>query len=741
MNTDSKKLPESTSEQGSDQLDLVGLLKLLQRGWKVMLFFVVLGLAVAILYSRYATPIFESEALIQVNEKSQGISGLGENISKLIEEEDSKSQAETELIKSRMVLDPVVNLLHLQIRLSDPTISSVDRITKDRIDTQVNTTAGAALETENGRAQVNQFDVAPDYLDQSFTLVRSATGFILSNNLDEFKGPFNQPQKFIGAAGNIEITVADLPNSQQPIAITKQSIQFTTNAINSRLTVIEKGDLSGIIQLSLTGSNQQQVSSILKEIVISYVDQSESRGSEETTKTVAFMETQIPVLKKKLETSEAVFNKFREKYGTIDVGREAELLLTENAQINTQLNDLKLKKADLTTYYTGEHPLVIQINDQLKVLNNRKQVIDNTVTGLPEIQREFLQLSEDVAINREIYLTMLKNYEQLKIVKAGQIGYTRIVDLPVNTYALVAPNKPLIIAIGLLLGAMLGTISVLFGTLFGSAVKDPNGLEARMGVPVLAIIPRSKSLKRLAKGKKSTDRLLAYIDHNSLSYEAIKSLRTYLLFGLPAQGKARAVGADHTRGSVILITGESPNVGKSFICANLAEVFAHLDKKILIIDADMRMGNLHSTFAIEQNIGLAEYFTQEADSVSSITHTTTIDNVDFIPRGQNTHNPSSLLASDKFSELMADLKGHYDYIFIDSPPVLAASDAVILSNYADTVLMVTKYDDPLEGQLAYAIKQMNKANINVDGIVINDMQQSKKNKHSYYYSYAYGKNQ
>lgn len=740
MNTDSKKLPESTSERDSDELDLVGLLKLLLRGWKVILFFVLLGVAIAILYSRYVTPIFASEAMIQVSEKSQGISGLGENISDLIEEEDSKSQAEAELIKSRMVLDPVVSLLHLQIRLSDPTISAVDRIIKDRITTQINTPEGVTLETENGRVQISQFDVGPAYLDQSFTVVRSATGFVLRHNFDEFKGQFNQPQQFRGVDGDIQITVADLPYGQQPINITKQSIQFTTNAINSRLSVIEKGELSGIIQMSLTGSNQQQVSSILKEIVISYIDQSESRGSEETTKTVAFMETQIPALKKKLETSEAIFNKFREKYGTIDVGREAELLLTENAQINTQLNELKLNKAELTTYYTTEHPLVVQINEQLRVLNSRKQVIDNTVTGLPEIQREFLQLSEDVAINREIYLTMLKNYEQLKIVKAGQIGYTRIVDLPVNTYAPIAPNKPLIISLGLILGATLGTMLVLLGNLLKSPVKDPNGLEDRMGVPVLAIIPRSKSLKRLSTSKKSTDRLLTYIDHNSLSYEAIKSLRTYLMFGLPAQGKARAVGADNTRGSVILITGESPHVGKSFICANLAEVFAHLDKKILIIDADMRMGNLHSVFAVEQNNGLAEYFTQEADSVSSITHTTAIDNVDFIPRGQNAHNPSSLLASDQFSELMAELTGHYDYIFIDSPPVLAASDAVILSNYADTVLMVTKYDDPLEGQLAYAIKQMHKANINVDGIVINDMQQSKKNKHSYYYSYAYGNN-
>lgn len=741
MTTDSKKLSESSSKQDSNELNLLGLFNILRREWKIILFFVLLGLVSAILYSRYATPVFSSEALIQVNEKSQGVSGFGENISDLIETEESKSQAETELIKSRMVLDPVVNLLHLQIQLSDPTINAVDRIVEGQINTQLNSSDGVVLETNNnGRAEISRFEVAPAYLDQPFTLVRSDTGFVLSNEFDEFRGQFNLPQQFKGANGDIQITVLDLPNNQQPIDIVKQSIQLTTNDINSRLTVIEKGELSGIIQLSLTGSNQQQISSILKEIVISYVDKSEARNSEETTKTVAFMETQIPALKQKLEDSELVFNKFREKYGTIDVGREAELLLTENAQIDTQLNELKLSQAELTTYYTQEHPLVIQINDQLRVLNDRKRVISNTVAGLPEIQREFLTLSEDVAINREIYLTMLKNYEQLKIVEAGQIGYTRIVDLPVDTYVPVSPKMLLLILAGLLSGAILGVMVVLFRQMPRSDVKDPDGLEARMGVPVLAMIPRSQSLKKLTDGNKTTDRLLTYIDRNGLSYEAIKSLRTYLMLGQPAQGKARAVGADSTRGQVILITGESPNVGKSFISANLAEAFSHLNRKILVIDADMRMGSLHSVFAVEQNFGLAEYLTQEADSVASITHTTTIDNIDFIPRGQNAQDSSSLLASDRFSELMAELTGHYDYIIIDTPPVLAASDAVIISNYADTVLMVTKYDDALEGQLAYAIKQMHKANTKVDGIVINDMWQSKKDKHSYYYNYEYGTN-
>src|SRR5699024_8529094 len=126
--------------------------------------------------------------------------------------------------------------------------------------------------------------------------------------------------------------------------------------------------------------------------------------------------------------------------------------LTESSQIDVQLNELKLKKADLTTFYTEEHPLVIQINDQLKVLNNRKQEIDDTIAGLPEIQREFLQLSADTAINREIYLTLLKNYEQLKIVRAGQIGYARIIDLPINTFKEIAPKKILIWTLAALIG-------------------------------------------------------------------------------------------------------------------------------------------------------------------------------------------------------------------------------------------------------------------------------------------------
>lgn len=739
MKTDTQQLPESTSNRDSDELDLLALFGSLLRGWKTILLCALLGLVIGVLYNRYVTPTYQSDALIQIDENSKGVSGLGENISELIGPETSKSQAEAQLIKSRMTLEPVVDLLNLQIRLTDPSINALDRIMSSRINTQVNSTDGVALATDSGRAQVSQFNVAPAYIDQTFNLARSETGFTLSNEFEEYKGQIGEPVTFKGAEGDIQITVTELPTAQQPLTITKRSLQATTDALNNSLTVTEQGQLSGIIQLSLTGADQQQVSLILKEIVLSYVNKNEARGSEETNKTVSFMETQIPVLKQKLEESEALFNDFREKYGTIDVGREAELLLTENAQIDSQLNELKLNKAELTTYYTEEHPLVIQINDQLAVLNARKREINDTITRLPEIQREFLQLSEDVAINREIYLTMLKNYEQLKIVQAGQIGYARIVDLPVSSYNPIAPKKTLIMLLMLAIGTMLGMVIVLSKSLFKNVVKDPNRIEAKMGVPVVATIPRSKALHRLSKSNRATNRLLSYSDHDSLSYEAIKSLRTYLMLGLPKKDKSSTVGAAAvTSAQVIVITGESPNVGKSFICANLAEVFAQLDKKVLIIDADMRLGNLHGIFNIEKNVGLADYFTQTEEGVTDITHVTAIDNVDFIPRGAQTNNPSALLASDHFEKLMAQLRIHYDYIVIDSPPVLAASDAVILSKHADTVLMVTRYDNSLEGQLAYAIKQMNKGHVHVDGIVLNDMRQGVLAKRNYYYSYAYG---
>ncbi|SUD91791.1 polysaccharide biosynthesis tyrosine autokinase [Psychrobacter phenylpyruvicus] len=734
--------------QNDDEIDLIALLLTLLRGWKTILTCALLGLALGFTYSRYVQPTYQTDALIQIDKKSQGIAALGSNISELVGAEATPAETERELIKSRMVLVPVVSKLHLDIKVSDAEVGALDRISQSNIPTQTSTEEGVFLDTEQGEVRISSFTVPQAYENKTFNIVKTNTGFELSieinDQLETYTGNIASPTVIKTPKGDINISVHSLPAVGHNISLTKLSTPSAVEDLSKALSVSERGEKTGIVQLTLTGEDQKQVSRVLSNVVQSYVDQNLARGSEQTTTTIKFMESQIPQLKQKLERSEETFNKFREQYGTIDVSKEAEILLNESAQIERQLSELKLKQAELLTYYTAEHPLVVQINDQLAVLNARRQEIKETVTRMPETQREFLQLSQDMEINREIYLTMLKNYEQLKIARAGEIGYVRVVDMPISTFEKIAPRRLVIWALSLIIGTLLGSLLVLAKNLLRNTVKDPERLEEKTGVPVIATIPRSKTAINLMKNNKNSRRLLAMVDHDGLSYEGIKSLRTSLMFAMPPVSKVASVFGELEReeaakqGKIIVISGESPGIGKSFISSNLAETFSQLNKKVLIIDGDMRRGELHKIFTISQSNGLGDYLTESDATLANFIHPTSFEFIDFMPRGKHPHNPASLLSTDKFSKMLLQLVAIYDYIIIDTPPVLAVSDAIITAQYADKVLMVTRYNHSVEGQLAYAVKQMYKANVTVDGIVLNDMVQGITSKYSYHYNYAYG---
>ena len=739
---------KSSISQDNDQIDLMALLLTIFKGWKTILAMALLGLLLGVTYSRYEQPTYKTDALVQIDSASKSISALGANISELVGTESTPADTERELIKSRMVLQPVIEKLHLDIRLSNPEIRSVDRILQDKIPTQFSTGKEVILNTKYGDVKVVSFNVPLAYLNKSFTLNKTATGFKLSyfinEELVEYKGNIGTPTTINTPEGKISLLVNALPSEGHSINISKIAMPNAINALNGSLSVAERGSKTGIIELTLSGSNQEHISTVLAQVIQSYVSQNLERGSQQTRTTLDFMQSQIPQLKQKLEQSEQDFNKFRQQYGTIDVNQEAGILVSERAEIEKQVSELNLKKAELLTYYTEEHPLVIQINDQLSTLEERRNQIKEGISRLPEMQREFLQLSQDTEINREIYLTMLKNYQQLQIAKAGEIGYVRVVDMPINTYQIITPKKDLIQMLGLLSGMLLGILIVFAKSLLRNSIKDPERLEAKTGVPVIATIPRSKTSFNLSKKKDSHRRLLAMVEHDGLSYEGIKSLRTSLMFAMPKTSRIATIFGDMDpalaakQGKVIVISGEAPNIGKSFISSNLAETFSQLNKKVLIIDGDMRRGELHKIFTVNQNNGLGDYLTEDNAGLNDYIHPTSFEFIDFMPRGKHPYNPASLLSTDKFTKMLLELVSIYDYIIIDTPPVLAVSDAIITAQYADKVLMVTRYNASIEGQLAYAIKQMQKSNIIVDGIVLNDVVRGITDKYSYHYSYAYG---
>lgn len=752
MSKTAPNISANDATQQDDEIDLIALLLTLLRGWKTILACALLGLALGVTYSRYVQPTYKTDALIQIDNKSQSISsGLSPAFSQFIGAEATPAQTESELIKSRMILEPVVKKLHLDIRVNDAEVGALTRIAQSHIPTQTSNEEGVFLETETGLVHISSFTVPRAYVNETFLITKTNTGFKLTveaNHIqEEYQGNIGSISTIKTAEGDIKILVESLPASGNPISLTKLSTPSAINILSSNLSISELGSQTGLIELVLTGDDQLQISHVLENIVQTYMEKSIARSTEQTTTTIKFMESQIPQLKQKLELSENAFNKFREQYGTIDVSKEAEILLNESAQIERQLSELKLKQAELLTYYTAEHPLVVQINDQLAVLSARRQEIKDTVTRMPETQREFLQLSQDMEINREIYLTMLKNYEQLKIARAGEIGSVRVVDMPISTFRPVSPKKLVIWALSLIIGALLGSLIALAKSLLRNTVGDPDRLEEKVGVPVIATIPRSKTSINLLKNNKNSNRLLAMVDHDGLSYEGIKSLRTSLMFAIPPASKVTSIFGElekeeaSKQGKIIAICGEAPGTGKSFVSSNLAEVFSQLNRKVLIIDGDMRRGELHRVFTISQSNGLGDYLTEDNATLANFIHPTSFEFIDFMPRGKHPNNPASLLSTDKFNNMLVQLAAIYDYIIIDTPPVLAVSDAIIIAQYADKVVMVTRYNYSVEGQLAYAVKQMNKANVTVDGIVLNDMVPGIISKYSYHYSYAYDNSQ
>lgn len=728
------------TDMQDDEIDIVAILIALIRGWKTILALMLIGLLIGAAYSRFIQPVYETDALVQVDDPKTSIeSRLPEFITGL--SASSAASTELQILTSRLVLTPVIEKLHLDIQVSDPNITRWDRFSRVSLPVQTSSEQGVFLDTRAGLVTISGFEVPQAYKNKSFTLVRVDEGFQLSLANDTtgpltFTGRLNTPNTFKTPEGDISIVVQSLPSTEYPITVKKLTKSSAVSTITDALTVSEAGKQSGIIKLVMQGSDPKQISQVLNEVVESYIDQNVSNSFQRTTATLNFIESQLPELKRNLEDSEDAFNNFREQYGTINIDQESSLLINERAQLESQINSLNLKKTELLTYYTEEHPLVLQIDDQLSDLERRRQQIKDTVTTLPEIQREFLQLSEDMKIDREIYLSMLKNHQQLSISRAGETSNVRVLDNPRDISRTLSSTKLLYWILPTLLGAMLGILWVLAKDLLQNKILRASALERKTGLPVIATINHSKAMTKL--NKKSQNNLLSVIDNQGASYAGIKDLLTAIVHTIPNRTKASLSDSNTAnRAKTIVITSEAPNVGKSFITSNLAAAFSELSYKVLIINTDNYWSNLDNLFPIDATSGIYEYLTHKGEDVSEFIHPTSFEYIDLMPVGQTSKSVTSLLATVKFQELMSTVADYYDYIIINTPPILAATDAITASSYADKVILVARYNQSTERQVVSSLHKMQALDVIVDGIVLNDVKQSITQKYSPQYKYTY----
>ncbi|RSN75498.1 polysaccharide biosynthesis tyrosine autokinase [Acinetobacter haemolyticus] len=718
----------SQNTNTEDTIDLKELFFALLAQWKLIALCVMLSLVCALLYLRTTPNTYSVDALVQVESSKGASAALLGDLSQVIDQK-SPAQSEIEILKSRLVLGSVIQALNLDINISNPNDTFAQRLLGKPDDAIEYAPKGITFQDGQKSFEVRQFDVPQAFLDKTLNLNFKADLFeLIDTQTDEIllSAPLNQVNQLSNHYGVWKLSVFSRDQLETNYLIRKRSLPAAVKAISANYSVVEKGKLTGILGLSYQGEDKQHITKVLNAILSAYSAQNVARKSAETAQTLKFLDEQLPELKQQLDKAEREFNKFRQQYNTVDVTKESELYLTQSITLETKKIELEQKQADIAAKYTAEHPAMREINAQITAIKKQIADLNSTLKQLPDLQRQYLQLYREVEVNTQLYTALLNSYQQLRIAKAGEIGNVRIVDTAVEPVEPIKPKKLQILILAIFLGGFIGTLIALLRNMLRTGIKDSSQIERELDLPVYATVPHSpvqETRMSILKKKKSIP-ILAVKNSDDIAVESLRSIRTAIHFAL-----------NNAKNNIVMIAGPAPEVGKSFISTNLATIFAQSNKKILLIDADLRRGYLHKYFSKDVKPGLAELLTGQAE-LSQVIHETEVSGLSIITRGKNPANPSEILSSEQFKTLLETLSPQYDHIIIDTPPILAVTDGIIISQYVGVTLLVARYAKSQMKELELSLNRFDQAGVKVNGFILNDIQRA-GGGYGYGYNYAY----
>lgn len=725
----------SQTTNTEDTIDLKELFFSLIAQWKLIALCILLSLICALLYLRATPDTYSVDALVQVEENKGASAALLGDLSSMIEQKQP-AQAEIEILKSRLVLGNVIQHLNLDLKISGTENSFTDRLLSPHHYQTEYQPKSILFKDDEKAFDIRQFNVPSNFRDKNLELRFKDGQFSLTNTQTEqviLTGKTNQANTLRTADGLWNISIYTQDQLNDVYLIQKQSLPAAVNSILANYSVAEKGKLTGILGLNYQGTDKTHITQVLNAILVSYSQQNIERRSAETAQTLKFLDEQLPELKQQLDVAEREFNKFRQQYNTVDVTKESELFLTQSVTLETQKAQLEQQVAEAGAKYTAEHPIMQQMSAQLGAINKKIAELNGTLKGLPDLQRRYLQLYREVEVKQQLYTALLNSYQQLRIAKAGEIGNVRIVDTAVEPIAPIAPKKLQILILSIFLGGFLGTLLALLRNMMRTGIKDSTQIENELDLPVYATVPHTpvqESYIKMLKKKKNIP-ILAVKNSDDITIESLRSMRTAIHFALSS-----------AKNNIIMISGPAPELGKSFISTNLATILAQSDKRVLIIDADLRRGYLHKYFNLDTQPGLTELLNGQ-QSLDTVIRPTEVPGLSVISRGKSPANPSELLSSNQFKNLLEQMSEKFDHVIIDTPPVLAVTDGIIISQYTGVNLVIARYAKTQMKELELTLNRFEQAGVKVNGFILNDIQRSSAgygSSYGYNYAYAYKAN-
>jgi len=738
------------------------------RKW-LIISMVLLGAAVGLVLSQSIEPVYRTDAMVQVESNSSGLSLSGDMADLLSSE--SEVTTEIEILKSRMVLGEVVKAKGLRISAEPRRLPAVGYLA-----TQFSLVLPKWAWLEPYARMEESIEVElikppVSTLNATFAVKKRSDNTYELTTPDGVQSSGTVGVPFTDEVSSTEFTITQLTGEiGREFTVNVASTLSAINSIRSSLQVSESGRKSGLIKVSMESHDPLFSKSVVDGLLESYVAQNIGRSAAEASRSYDFLVEKLPDVKQELAVAESELNNYRLQSDSIDINLETESFLNQIVALDTQVNELSLEETQLARLYTPNHPQYAALLEMKAQLSAKRDAISDSIKSLPDRQQEVLRKNRDVEVTQQIYVQLLNKAQELNVLKAGAVGNVRIIDEAAMLPGQVSPRPMLITPLSAILAGAMMALLLLVRSALSRQIDSPVQLE-KMGLPVFATIPYSPGQHRLLRSNDRSKGILAKSFPTELSVEALRNLRTSLHFGMLEKSTG-----------VVAITGPSPEIGKSFVTLNVGYLAAQAGARVLIVDADLRRGTLGRHFDLGRTApGLSDILSASCEydeavhnvdvenlagsrsgstkstgvvtkfenrrklpvPLSIVGHDATVLDIPeeltyelgdgpadasnervgelaVVPRGKHPPNPSELLMHYRYADFIKQMSKKYDLVLLDTPPVLAATDALITSKYADMTLAVVKHGDTSVGELEQVQKMFQQNQTAIAGVVLNN---------------------
>lgn len=730
---------QPTAVAHADDVDLKTLLGTLAEHKWAILGGTLLFLAASVGYVLLAEPRYEATAAVQVESRPPPLlsGNTDDQALQLPAPGDAATATEIQLLTSRRVLGEAAAGLGLDVQVQPvrvPILGGLVARANERMHPGALGKPWLGLSSfgwGGEQLHLGRLQVPHELLDRPLRLTALGGGRYALRDPDGAPlGEGRVGSDFVAKDG-VRLRVDTLvANRGTRFDLTRINPVTVANTLKRDIEVAEQGRSSGIIGLTYRNRDPLLAQQVLDRITRAYVSQNVARNSAEADKRLQLVNAKLPDVKKQLAEAQDALNRFQSRTGTLDVGVQNQSLLNQTLALDNNIQQLQVQLADVASKFTPAHPMYAALASQIARFRGEKAALQGRIQQLPDAQQGLYALTRDVDVTNRTYASLLDQQQLLSIARESEIGTARLIDAADVDYDTPVWPKPIpVIAGGTALGALLMACLVLMRQSFKRGVEDPMDIEL-LGLPVYASIPYSEKSRQIAampgRGRRDgRDRLLALRAPGDLAMEALRALRTSLHFAKLEM-----------RNNVLMIAAPSPGVGKTFVCANLAVTIAQAGQRVLLIDADMRRGTLHRALGVRADGGLSDLISGRIPFEEALRKVSSAENLSFISRGIAPPNPSELLMHPRFAQLLQEASRMFDIVVIDTPPVLAVTDAAVIGHHAGASLMVVRWGMNQQREIQLAKQRLEQSGVQVRGAIFNAVQNRGAGQYAYsYYGY------